>query len=106
MFTGEILKKYNELDMKIYEFIIHNSLEVTYMSIRELAQAIPTSTASIIRFCKKNGYEGYNEFKYAFRSSMKQETVYRHYDHNDGKLFKKNLIIRFIMSESMRLLFY
>ena len=22
MFTGEILKKYNELDMKIYEFII------------------------------------------------------------------------------------
>lgn len=83
MFTGGILKKYNELDMKIYEFIIHNSLEVTYMSIRELAQAIPTSTASIIRFCKKNGYEGYNEFKYAFRSSMKQETVYRHYDHNE-----------------------
>ena len=46
MFTGEILKKYNELDMKIYEFIIHNSLEVTYMSILEVTyMSIPSFEA-------------------------------------------------------------
>lgn len=40
-----------------------NSLEVTYMLIRELAQEIPISTASFIRFCKKVGFDGFGEFK-------------------------------------------
>lgn len=83
MFTSEILKEFNDLDMKIYDYIIANSIEVTYMSIRELAKEIPTSTASIIRFCKKMGYDGFNDFKYAFRLSMKKDITYRNYDFNE-----------------------
>ena len=60
--------------MKIYEYIITHELEFPYMSIRELADGVSTSTASILRFCKKLGYEK-DTFEAALLSSIPQKTV-------------------------------
>lgn len=63
LFTYENIQKLNELEISIYKFILSNKDKIQYMTIRELAAAVHTSTASIIRFCGKLGCLGYSEFR-------------------------------------------
>lgn len=63
MFTHEEINSFNELEMSIYNYIIHNQEKVTYMKIRDLADGVHVSTTTVLRFCKKLGCEGYSEFK-------------------------------------------
>ena len=46
------------------------------MSIRELADEIPTSTASIMRFVKKMGYDSFPELKYAYKKEEKEVSLH------------------------------
>lgn len=52
MFNEEKIKSFSTTDMRIYNYILKHSIQFPYMSIRELADEIPTSTASIMRFVK------------------------------------------------------
>ena len=72
MFSYEEIQKYNETDICIYKYIVSNIDKVQYMTIRELAKAIHISTSTILRFCNKNNFEGYSDFKEA----LKKEIVY------------------------------
>lgn len=63
MFTHEEINSFNELEMSIYNYILHNQEKVTYMKIRDLADGAHVSTTTVLRFCKKLGCEGYSEFK-------------------------------------------
>lgn len=67
MFSEEKIKKFSTTDMKIYNYILKHKVQFPYMSIRELADEIPTSTASIMRFVKKTGYDSFPELKYAYK---------------------------------------
>lgn len=67
MFSYEIIQSFNELELVIYNYIIKNSGQVQYMTIRELADAVHVSTSSIMRFCKKTGCDGYAEFRVKFK---------------------------------------
>ena len=69
MFTHEMIKSFNQLEMDVYNYIISNEEKVVYMKVRELAAAVHVSTTTILRFCKKVGCEGYSEF----RLKLKQE---------------------------------
>lgn len=70
MFSYEELQKYNETDICIYKYIVSNIDQVPYMTIRELANEIPTSTSTILRFCGKNNFGGYTEFKDALKEEI------------------------------------
>lgn len=80
MFTKEQMKQFNTLDMKIYEYMITHELEFPYMSIREFADEVSTSTASILRFCRKWGYDGFKELKYVFKNDLKEKALLKKYD--------------------------
>lgn len=69
MFTHEMVKSFNQLEMDVYNYIVRNEEKVMYMKVRELADAVHVSTTTILRFCKKVGCEGYSEF----RLKLKQE---------------------------------
>ena len=69
MFTHEMIKSFNQLEMDVYNYIISNEEKVVYMKVRELAEEVHVSTTTILRFCKKVGCEGYSEF----RLKLKQE---------------------------------
>lgn len=43
-----------------------------YASLNDLSASLFTSNATIVRFCKKLGLKGYNEFKYQTRNELKQ----------------------------------
>ena len=59
MFNHEQIKKFTDVEMLIYNYVIQNSQNIRYMTIRELADAVHVSTSAIMRFCKKLDCEGY-----------------------------------------------
>lgn len=78
MFSGEQLSTFNDLDYLIYNFISENPTKIPYMTIRELADETHVSTATITRFAKKIGCNGFTEFKLLFKKNQtktKPETI-------------------------------
>lgn len=70
MFSYEEIQKYNETDIRIYKFIVSNSDKIQYMTIRELAKELQLSTSTVLRFCNKNNFDGYSEFKEALKKEI------------------------------------
>lgn len=54
---------FSDTEKEISQFIIENNKEVLQISIQELAAKTYISTATIIRFCKHLGFQGFKEFK-------------------------------------------
>lgn len=73
MFSFEVLKSLNDLEMLVYHYVMEHKMEVKYMTIRELADAVHVSTSTILRFCKKTGCDGYSEFRVKFKMYLKEE---------------------------------
>lgn len=73
MFSYEEINTFNDLEMQIYEFILEHKEEIKYMTIRNLAEEVHVSTAAISRFCKKNGCDGYSEFKVQLKQFLKEK---------------------------------
>ena len=61
MFSAEKIKELTPLELSIYSYILENKEKVAYMKIRELAHESHVSTTSILKFCKKIGFESYTE---------------------------------------------
>lgn len=72
MFNHEQIKKFTDVEMLIYNYILQNAQNIRYMTIRELADAIHVSTSAIMRFCKKLDCEGYAEFKVQFKMYLEE----------------------------------
>lgn len=70
MFSYEEIQKYNETDIRVYKYIISNIEKIQYMTIRELAKENHVSTSTILRFCNKNNFDGYAEFKDALKNEI------------------------------------
>lgn len=73
MFSYEVIQTFNDLEMLVYQYITEHKHEVKYMTIRELAGAVHVSTSTIVRFCKKNGCDGYSEFRTKFKMYLSEE---------------------------------
>lgn len=65
MFSYEEIQKFSETDFRIYNYVILNFEKIRYMTIRELAQELQVSTSTILRFCYKNDFDSYSQFKKA-----------------------------------------
>ncbi|MGJ9382244.1 MurR/RpiR family transcriptional regulator [Salipaludibacillus sp. CF4.18] len=79
MFTTKQLARFSELDAQLYQFILANSEKVTFMRIRELAEATHVSPTTILRFCRKLDCDGFSEFKTKLKIYLsKKETNFIH----------------------------
>lgn len=54
----------------VAEYILANKEEIPHLSIKNLAQASKTSDASVLRFCKTMGYNGYRSFIVSISASL------------------------------------
>lgn len=74
----------NPTEMNIYHYINANLNKVVYMRIKELADATHVSTATILRLCRKFGFQGFPEFKlnlqYYLDNSKNNQTSIQTYD--------------------------
>lgn len=77
MFTKEVMERFTELDFAVYDCIVKAEKQISKMTIKELAAMAHVSTATILRFCRKCGAEGYSEFKLMYREYLakKQEVL-------------------------------
>lgn len=71
MFTKEIMEGFTELDFAVYDCIVKNEGRIGGMTIKELADMAHVSTATVLRFCKKSGADGYSEFKLKYKEFLK-----------------------------------
>lgn len=53
----------NETDLAIYQRVTSHFKDIESLSVRQLAAESNTSTASVLRFCRKFGTTGFTEFK-------------------------------------------
>ena len=70
MFTKEIMDTFTELDFAVYDCIVKNRDQVSRMTIKELGKMAHVSTATVLRFCKKSGVNGYSEFKIKYKEYL------------------------------------
>ena len=73
MFEIEKIKKLNETEFQIYNFLMDHVAEVSKMTIRELAQMTHVSAATIVRFCRHLGFVGFSELKFHMTHSNEFE---------------------------------
>lgn len=62
----DFLEKYNGFtssEQVVANYILKNTENALHESIYDLAKKTNSSSATVVRFCKKCGYEGYKEFK-------------------------------------------
>ena len=56
-------KNYTASERHLAEYLIEHAYEIIEMTLENLSKATFTSKATIFRFLKKNGYDGFNDFK-------------------------------------------
>ena len=50
-------------ELKLADYILEHYDEALNYNVTELADSAGVSDASVVRFCKKLGYKGYQDFK-------------------------------------------
>lgn len=73
---------FTRTDMQVCNALMENHEVIFRKSSSQLAKDLNLSQASIIRFCKKLGYEGYNDFRFGLYDSI-------HSSHEQGGFITK-----------------
>lgn len=63
-------EKLTASERKVAEFILRHAGEAVYLSVTELADRCGTSEASVVRFCRKAGFRGFQHLKIALACSL------------------------------------
>ncbi|MGN7457297.1 MurR/RpiR family transcriptional regulator [Paenibacillus pasadenensis] len=58
------------VERRVAEYILENKEEIPHLSIKNLAMGSRTSDASVLRFCKTMGYNGYRSFIVSISAAM------------------------------------
>lgn len=54
---------FTKSEVVLYEYLKQSIDEIIYMSVTELAEKLSMGEATILRFCRKVGFKGYQDFK-------------------------------------------
>ena len=68
---NDILPEMTKTEYKIALFAISNIGDFAFETLDVVSEKIGTSTTSIIRFCRRLGFDGYKEFQDSVRSELK-----------------------------------
>ncbi|SPC37258.1 putative Phosphosugar-binding transcriptional regulator [Pseudolactococcus piscium] len=79
VFQIEKIKKLNETEFQIYNYLTDHITDVSQMTIREFAQLTHVSTATIVRFCRHLGFTGFSELKFYIMQPNQVETSLESY---------------------------
>lgn len=76
-------------DKKVVDYLNKHSNHIPSLTIQKFADGANTSIASVQRFCKKIGFNGYNEFKFQFKNFLNQENKRHNKEDNYFKDYAK-----------------
>lgn len=69
-----IYPSFKPAERRVADYVLRNPKRVVHVSITELAKAAKVSDATVVKFCKRLGYQGFQEFKIL----LAQDVVVRH----------------------------
>lgn len=80
---------YNSLtktEQKVADYIMVNHAEAVYSSVTDLAEVVGVGETTVLRFCRKLGYRGFQEFKLAIAQNLMEvdEQVYGKIEEQDS----------------------
>ena len=64
-----LLRRLNESDNQILKYIYGRGTDICNMSVQQFAAEVSCAPSSVIRFCRKIGFSGFSELKYALGKS-------------------------------------
>ena len=64
----------------VADYLVQHAEDAQYLSISSLAKACGVAEATIFRFCRSLGFDGYNEMKIALAGGIKAGTRRRYAD--------------------------
>lgn len=67
---------YTKKEVSLYEYVALNLDKVMYHSLTELSEIANVGEATILRFCRKLGYKGYQDFKLAVAQELTLQPKY------------------------------
>ena len=71
--NDQIIQSLSKNELKILQYVYGHSSETCEMSIHEFSRVISYSPATVLRFCRKLGFSGFAEFKYALRTNASRQ---------------------------------
>lgn len=71
--NDSIIRNLTGNELNILKYVYGHGDEILEMSIQQMAVQVSYSSATILRFCRKLGYSGFAEFKYALRQELTKE---------------------------------
>lgn len=81
-------REFTKSEIKIYDFIKAQMESVLYFSLTELSEKCGVGDATILRFCRKIGYKGYQDFKLAIAQEQSFEKELSDDTHFYSRLLK------------------
>ena len=70
--SDETIQSLSRHELNVLKYVYEHTESVLDLSIRELSERVSYSPATVLRFCKKLGYSGFAEFKYALRAARRE----------------------------------
>lgn len=70
-----LLPSLNEQEQKVGQYILEHPESVLHLSISDLAQRSAASDATVFRFCKRIGADGYTDFKIRLAQELVAERI-------------------------------
>ncbi|WP_042458903.1 MurR/RpiR family transcriptional regulator [Neobacillus dielmonensis] len=67
---SSIYKSLTKAEQKVADFVMADTKEAVYSSVTDLAEKAGVGETTVIRFCRKLGYHGYQEFKLAVAQNL------------------------------------
>ncbi|MFF2447431.1 MurR/RpiR family transcriptional regulator [Neobacillus sp. NPDC058068] len=75
---SSIYKSLTKAEQKVADFVMADTKEAVYSSVTDLAEKAGVGETTVIRFCRKLGYRGYQEFKLAVAQNLVSPDVQVH----------------------------
>lgn len=69
-FISERRTELRKSEVKVADYVTANPQKVVHSSISELAESADVSEPTVIRFCRRIGFKGYQDFKIALAQSV------------------------------------
>ncbi len=67
---------FTKSERKISQYILDHMDEVIFMSVTDLSEVVGVGEATILRFCQKIGFKGYQNFKILLAKDMQDKKVH------------------------------
>ena len=82
--SDEVIKSLSRHELNILKYVYEHTEEILDVSIQEFSSQVSYSSATVLRFCRKLGYSGFAEFKYALRAAKRESSGGREHSPGEG----------------------